>query len=228
MSAPSSKRKDRIVNEPPKSGDSPWRSYATRAVALAVVVLDFAETRYRLGLDETVLALGGLVAVLSLNDGQLPTLRLRLVPLQGWTYWCRVALWLAIALGLLLLICAGACVLLGKSVPIYASPPQLRVFFLMCVTAPVFEEIIYRALLTVAVVKLLGEWGTILLSGLLFGLLHFVRGNASPENQLGGFLLAWAFLRSGTVLVPMAMHSAGNFLAMAGQVVAWYWRLFAI
>jgi membrane protease YdiL (CAAX protease family) len=48
-------------------------------------------------------------------------------------------------------------------------------------------------------------------------------GIASPENQIAGFLLAWAFLKIGTILVPLAMHSAGNLIALASHVAAWYW-----
>lgn len=33
----------------------------------------------------------------------------------------------------------------------------------------------------------------------------------------------WAFLRSGTILVPLAMHSAGNLMALLAQVANWYW-----
>jgi len=68
-----------------------------------------------------------------------------------------------------------------------------------------------------------GERGTILASGLVFALIHILRGNASPENQIAGFLLEWAFLRSGTILVPIAMHSAGNLIALGFQVGGWYW-----
>ena len=64
--------------------------------------------------------------------------------------------------------------------------------------------------------------GAILVSGLIFGLIHVLGGNASPENHIAGFMLAWAFLRSGTILVPIATHSAGNLLALSGQVAGWY------
>jgi uncharacterized protein len=72
-------------------------------------------------------------------------------------------------------------------------------------------------------VVLLRPGGAVAASGLLFGALHFAYGNPSPENLAGGFFLAWAYLKSGTILVPLLLHSLGNLCAVAGQVAGWYW-----
>ena len=61
------------------------------------------------------------------------------------------------------------------------------------------------------------------MSGLIFAVLHAVYGNASPENLLGGFILMWVFLKSETIIVPIALHSLGNFCAFAFQVAYFYW-----
>jgi uncharacterized protein len=58
---------------------------------------------------------------------------------------------------------------------------------------------------------------------MLFGALHVVRGIPSPENLFGGMILAWAYLRSGSVLIPVLLHSLGNLCVLALQVGAWYW-----
>lgn len=63
----------------------------------------------------------------------------------------------------------------------------------------------------------------IVVSGVVFGGLHVVNGNPSPENLVGGLFLAWAYLKSGTIYIPILLHSLGNFVAWAGQVAAWYW-----
>ena len=59
--------------------------------------------------------------------------------------------------------------------------------------------------------------------GLAFGGLLAVYGQPSPENLVGGFVLAWAYLKSGTIYVPVLVHGLGNLCVLAGQVGAWYW-----
>jgi membrane protease YdiL (CAAX protease family) len=66
-------------------------------------------------------------------------------------------------------------------------------------------------------------WTAVTVSGLAFAALHIVHGNPSPENLVGGFFLAWAYLKSGSIYIPILLHSLGNFVAWAGQVAAWYW-----
>ncbi len=60
----------------------------------------------------------------------------------------------------------------------------------------------------------LGPRRAIVIDGAVFALLHFVYGNASPDNFVGGYVLAWAYLRSGTIVVPLVLHAAGNLAAM--------------
>lgn len=95
--------------------------------------------------------------------------------------------------------------------------------FSMCVTAPVIEETLYRLALCVPMTALMGPWRTIVVSGVLFGLLHVVYGNPSPENLVGGLFLAWAYLKSGSIAVPVLLHSLGNMVALGSQVAVWYW-----
>jgi membrane protease YdiL (CAAX protease family) len=45
-----------------------------------------------------------------------------------------------------------------------------------------------------------------------FALLHHRYGNLSPENALAGLLLGWAYLRSGSLALPILLHSVGNAL----------------
>lgn len=93
----------------------------------------------------------------------------------------------------------------------------------MCIVAPVIEETIFRLGLCVPFAVWLGPWKTIVVSGLVFAAVHVVGGNASPENLVGGFFLAWAYLKSDSIVVPVALHSLGNLFALAAQVGAWYW-----
>ena len=77
-------------------------------------------------------------------------------------------------------------------------------------------------MLTIAVLQTLGERMTILLSGFVFAVVHILWGNPGPDNQIAGFLLQWAYLRSGTILVPIALHAAGNAVAASLHVASWY------
>jgi membrane protease YdiL (CAAX protease family) len=54
----------------------------------------------------------------------------------------------------------------------------------------------------------------------LFGLIHVLGGNPGPDNLIAGFFLQWAYMKSGTVLVPLAMHSSGNLIAFSAQVLS--------
>jgi membrane protease YdiL (CAAX protease family) len=197
----------------------PRRTIATRIIALAVVVGDFL---YHTG---PILPLTGLVMILCLNDCAPSSLGMKWAPTQGWRYWCRLAIWFGAAIGILLLVYVGVCLLMKKEIPVYRTAPHelSSQLFFMCVYAPAAEEVVYRSLLATAILPTAGHYGTILISGLVFAMIHVRGGNASPENQIAGFLLAWAFLKSETILVPIAMHSAGNLIALASHIAAWYW-----
>jgi CAAX protease family protein len=136
---------------------------------------------------------------------------------------------MTILIGLAVAVCivAGlwAWLLAGREVPFYRTPPRevgFR-FLQMCVFTPLHEEAVYRLALCVPLAALSRPWTAIVLSGLIFGLLHFLYGNPSPENLVGGFFLAWAFLKSGSIYVPVLLHSLGNCCALAAQVGAWFW-----
>jgi len=40
---------------------------------------------------------------------------------------------------------------------------------------------------------------------------------------VGGFIPAWAFLKSESIAVPVLLHGLGNLCVLAAQVAAWYW-----
>ncbi len=208
----------------PHSG---WRSLTTRCFALTAVVLDvawpFLQSQFDIrNFDRPILLLTGLLAVLCLNEGHLPELGFKLAPVQGWGYWFRIGLWFMLPIFVLGLICAAIWWWLGWTIPMIQSQPSLQALFGFCVRAPVYEELIYRSLLFVAVAPSLGGLGAVLVSGLVFASIHIIGGNPGPDNQIAGFMLAWAFLKSKTILVPIAMHSAGNLIALSVHIAGWY------
>jgi membrane protease YdiL (CAAX protease family) len=62
------------------------------------------------------------------------------------------------------------------------------------------------------------------LSGITFGMLHILNGNAAADNMVAGFFLGWAFLKSGSIVVPIVLHSLGNLCVLASWVATWYWQ----
>lgn len=172
-----------------------------------------------------LIAMMVLVVYLHLVRGDLVSLGFIPKPIPNYGYWVRATLLIGIAV----LACIGAgfsvWLLLGRKVPIYSIPSSsaASAFFTMCIVAPVLEETIYRLALCVPFAGLSRPWMAIIASGVVFGALHVVYGNPSPENLVGGFFLAWAYLKSGTIYLPILLHSLGNFIAWAGQIAAWYW-----
>jgi membrane protease YdiL (CAAX protease family) len=138
--------------------------------------------------------------------GAAGALGFRWVPRQGWFFW----IWVSAALGvielLLLFIWQTSS---GNSLvrPEALTWPR---FFSGCVTAPVHEEILYRMILCSVAISLAGSWGGIAISGVIFWFAHYVAGADSPDNLMGGFMLAWFFVKSETIILPIVLHSLSN------------------
>jgi uncharacterized protein len=146
------------------------------------------------------------------------------LPLQGGVYWVKVTLLLgAIMLAIIL---AASWVLLGVlkyQVPsdyYYLSHKSqiLPLFVSMCIAAPITEEIIFRLALCPPLAAKWKPMTAIIVSGSIFAAMHVLNGNPGPDNMIAGFILAWAFLKSGSLSVPIALHSLGNFFAFLYQI----------
>jgi len=207
------------------NGRSSFSPTRIRLFATAVVLVDVVACTGWYEQNVELHALVGLIGVLLLSGGANPDLQLNFQPQSGWGYWLRIGcLW---GIGILFLCLLGAivCMWNGWEIPIPKSPPSLQYFVFMCISAPVSEEIIYRALFVIAFRPSLGDWGTVITGGFLFAAIHQMNGNPGIDNQVAGFLLIWAFLKSRSLLVPLAMHSGGNFFAFLVHSAAWYWTV---
>jgi membrane protease YdiL (CAAX protease family) len=202
-----------------------------RIVALGVsalaVVIDFWLVwlnRYPESIEgRWAIALAALLAHLWLARGDLPTVGLA-SPAGGWLRWARIAAYLGLIVAACLATAAVIWKIMGHTLPSSPIAPEDigPAFFRMCVFSPMLEELVYRAVLCMGTAAALGTGWAIVVSGLSFAFLHVVYGSPSPENLLGGFLLAWAYLRSGSLFVPLALHAAGNLLIMLWQIGLWY------
>ena len=200
-----------------------WAAGFTGSITLAAdFLLSHADSNhlYR----RALLALAALGILLWLARRDRLSLGLRLSPVQGWRYWVKVS---TVAAGAILLISAvyflavpeswEHLVLLGEYTR-YSGFWSSFVF--SCVQVPLIEEALYRVVLCVSFISVLGRAPTICLCGVLFAVLHFVYGNPGPDNVVAGFVLGWAYVKSEAVSVPILMHSMGNLAAVAIQLAA--------
>lgn len=85
--------------------------------------------------------------------------------------------------------------------------------FLAVILAPLSEELYFRGLLFGVLKEELGlQWG-VLLSGLVFGLMHFDLFRLLPLG-IGGMALAWLYQKSGSLFAPITAHGVWNGLML--------------
>jgi membrane protease YdiL (CAAX protease family) len=209
--------------------DRPLAAATAGAIAVAVVAADLVLARPGGDFQGLRYALpaGAAAVYLLLTRGDMASLGLVLTPVQGWRFWCKSAVALAVVVGAAVVVLS----VVGKLVGVSWAVPQVRpgevgeAFWRMCVVAPLGEEATYRLVLCAPLAVLLRPWGAVAASGILFAALHWSYGNPGPDNQVAGFVLAWSYLKSGTLLVPVALHGAGNLFALATHVLAYQWGI---
>lgn len=79
--------------------------------------------------------------------------------------------------------------------------------------APVAEEIIFRGVITRDLLRYHSEKTTILISGLLFGLIHVNPAQVFPAT-FAGFFLAWLYIRTNNLGICIFLHFVNNLLAV--------------
>ena len=176
---------------------SPRRLTLASALGCCAVIGDLALVRWRHDPEyiggRWFIALVALVGYLHLAEGDAVSLGLTAVPVQGWAYWARIGVFIGLIVALCVAAGAWAWLLLSsRPLPLYRTPPgQIGFAFLeACLFAPVMEETIYRLAVCLPLAALGRCREAIVVSGALFGALHFVYGNPSPENLVSGYFLA--------------------------------------
>ena len=153
----------------------------------------------------------------------IPSLGLTGRTTQGARWWWKGTLMVAAVMGTLLLVLTGILLLTGNFQP-YQLHPSLfgeRVVH-ACLWAPFVEEAIYRVVLVVPLAAALRTSHVIWIAGAVFAGLHVYYGNPAPDNLIGGFFMTWAYLKSGSIVVPLLYHSAGNLFVLGTQVLAYH------
>ncbi|WP_339149061.1 MULTISPECIES: type II CAAX endopeptidase family protein [unclassified Sutcliffiella] len=92
-------------------------------------------------------------------------------------------------------------------------------FLSAAVVSPIYEEIFYRGFLYK---WFRGRWGMgagILVSSLIFTLVHIPTYNTLPVNFISGVIFAWTYERSGSIIPGIIVHGVFNGLAVVLTVV---------
>lgn len=203
---------------------SPGRMVVAAAVGATVVAADMvmASRGAVTFWTRAAMSCGAAIVYGRLSGWRWHSLGLAARPEQGWGYWTK----LTAKVGGVVALLFGAVVSAAwasTQVPdvqtsrwsgmAFAAPsdfwPWIRH---ACLPTPIAEEGIYRLVLCVPFAALIGRKGTIVVSGCVFAALHVVYGNPGIDNAVAGFLLGWVFLKSRSLLVPIAWHSLGNLL----------------
>ena len=204
-----------------------WGS-STAMALLAAAAPGPVDLGARPGLWATVggSAVGGLLSAgfalaRAARGRQLDRLGLRPGPPWGWP--------LALALGPPLVLLSAAWVHLLQALGRDVSAQQLMDQVLLApgapaaraaivdgvLLAPPIEELLFRGLLLVPLAERLGRGRAILLSSLLFGLMHVADPDSVVPLVLIGIALGWLRLRTGSLGPPVLLHALNNTLAFA-------------
>jgi uncharacterized protein len=97
---------------------------------------------------------------------------------------------------------------------------------LVCVVAPLAEEFFFRGFFFTALRGSLGLWPSAVITGIVFGLIHFKLEFLAPLAVLG-FALCLLYAQTGSLLPCIALHALNNSLAF-GVTQGWTWQIPAI
>lgn len=92
---------------------------------------------------------------------------------------------------------------------------QLGVAFVFWLAVATQEEILFRALLFRLGAKIIGTWGALILSAVVFGGVHGANADATLTGlcsvALAGAMLGAAYAATGRLWVPIGIHTGWNF-----------------
>ena len=94
--------------------------------------------------------------------------------------------------------------------------PSLLVYILffinICILAPIYEEMLFRGILLRRFTLRWSPQKSIIISSIIFGIIHLNPINAVFAFALG-CVLGYAYLKTKNIVIPILLHSFNNFLA---------------
>lgn len=92
-------------------------------------------------------------------------------------------------------------------------------YFVLCLLTPFVEEMVFRGAILRALLGSFGNhWVAILISAVLFAVVHLNHAQM-PHAMLIGLLLGWMYYRTGSILPGVALHWVNNTVAYAVTVM---------
>jgi membrane protease YdiL (CAAX protease family) len=97
---------------------------------------------------------------------------------------------------------------------------------MICVAAPIAEELLFRGLLFPSLRGRLGTVGAALVTGLTFGSVHVVGSpvEALPLLAVFGVILCFVYVKTRSLLPCMIVHSINNVITY-GVLLDWGWQI---
>jgi uncharacterized protein len=92
--------------------------------------------------------------------------------------------------------------------------PFLLSFVTACIISPIYEEILYRGFLYRWIRTKYGVATGMLISSLIFMLIHIPTYNTLPGNFLTGLVLAWTYEKTKSVVPAIIIHAMFNTIAV--------------
>ncbi|NJN48928.1 MAG: CPBP family intramembrane metalloprotease [Alkalinema sp. RL_2_19] len=89
------------------------------------------------------------------------------------------------------------------------------IFFTAAIAAPIFEETLFRGFLLPSLTRYMPTWGAILLSGLIFAVVHLSLSEVLPLMTLA-IVLGFVYTKTQNLMASMLLHSLWN----SGTLVA--------
>ncbi len=98
------------------------------------------------------------------------------------------------------------------------SPVALALFLVTtAIAAPIFEELLFRGFLLPSLSRYFSTWNAVLLSGLIFAVVHLSLSEVLPLTVLG-IVLGFVYARTQNLLASMLLHGLWN----AGTILSLY------
>lgn len=95
---------------------------------------------------------------------------------------------------------------------------------LICLQPAIFEELAFRGIIQGSLGRVLGDREALIVSALMFGILHLSIPSL-PHLLVLGLILGWLRLRTKSLLPGMVLHFTHNFLVIlsekAGGLLPW-------
>ncbi|MGE6503860.1 CPBP family intramembrane glutamic endopeptidase [Bacillus wiedmannii] len=82
------------------------------------------------------------------------------------------------------------------------------------VISPIYEEILYRSVFYTFFRDRYGIWDGVLISSIIFTVVHIPTYNTLPVNFLSGVVFAWLYEKTNSILSAIIAHALFNFIAV--------------